>query len=72
MASGVDQIDVAEIKRRGIALGNTPKVLDDAVADITVGLMIAAARRFKEAVRELERYVAIYSLVRKVFVRGED
>lgn len=54
MASGIDHIDVAEIKKRNIPLGNTPQVLDDAVADITVGLVIAAARRFKEAVQELE------------------
>ncbi|CAH1639295.1 unnamed protein product [Spodoptera littoralis] len=54
MASGIDHIDVAEIKKRDIPLGNTPQVLDDAVADITVGLIIAAARRFKEGVQELE------------------
>uniref|UniRef100_A0A2A4JZ34 Glyoxylate reductase/hydroxypyruvate reductase n=1 Tax=Heliothis virescens TaxID=7102 RepID=A0A2A4JZ34_HELVI len=54
MASGIDHIDVPELKKRGIPLGNTPQVLDDAVADITVGLLIAAARRFKEGVQELE------------------
>ncbi|KAJ8712512.1 hypothetical protein PYW07_005354 [Mythimna separata] len=54
MSSGTDHIDIPEIKKRGILLGNTPQVLDDAVADITVGLLIAAARRFKEGVRELE------------------
>ncbi|XP_075980124.1 glyoxylate reductase/hydroxypyruvate reductase-like [Anticarsia gemmatalis] len=54
MASGTDHIDVEELKRRGIVLGNTPKVLDNAVADITVGLMIAAARRFKDGVHDLE------------------
>lgn len=54
MSSGIDQIDSVETKKRGILLGNTPEVLNDAVADITVGLMIAAARRFKEGVQELE------------------
>ncbi|CAB3230643.1 unnamed protein product [Arctia plantaginis] len=54
MSSGTDQTDIEEIKRRGIRLGNTTKVLDNAVADITVALMINAARRFKEAVHELE------------------
>nr|XP_021186133.2 glyoxylate reductase/hydroxypyruvate reductase [Helicoverpa armigera] len=54
MASGIDHIDVPELKKRGVPLGNTPQVLDDAVADITVGLLIAAARRFKEGVQELE------------------
>lgn len=57
MASGTDHIDTAEVKKRGIVLGNTPQVLDDAVADITVGLLIAAARRFKEGVEELEAWV---------------
>ncbi|KAJ8715233.1 hypothetical protein PYW08_005214 [Mythimna loreyi] len=54
MSSGTDHIDIPEVKKRGILLGNTPQVLDDAVADITVGLLIAAARRFKEGVQELE------------------
>ncbi|KOB52356.1 Uncharacterized protein OBRU01_26044, partial [Operophtera brumata] len=36
------------VKMRGLPLGNTPKALDNSVADITVGLMISAARRFKE------------------------
>lgn len=54
MSSGTDHIDLAEIRKRGLTLGNTPKVLDNAVADITVALMIAAARRFKEGVIELE------------------
>ncbi|KOB77723.1 Glyoxylate reductase/hydroxypyruvate reductase [Operophtera brumata] len=40
---------------RGLPLGNTPKALDNSVADITVGLMISAARRFKEGVHMLER-----------------
>ncbi|XP_045451239.1 glyoxylate reductase/hydroxypyruvate reductase-like [Melitaea cinxia] len=54
MSSGVDQIDTDELKKRGLLLGNTSKALDDAVADIAVGLMIGAARRFKEGVKELE------------------
>ncbi|XP_041982269.1 glyoxylate reductase/hydroxypyruvate reductase-like [Aricia agestis] len=54
MASGYDQIDVDAVLKRNIPLGNTPKVLDDAVADLAVGIMIAAARRFKEGVQELE------------------
>ncbi|XP_059048678.1 glyoxylate reductase/hydroxypyruvate reductase-like [Achroia grisella] len=54
MSSGLDHIDQAEVKKRKIPLGNTPEVLNDSVADIAVGLLIAAARRFKEGVRELE------------------
>ncbi|XP_038222648.1 glyoxylate reductase/hydroxypyruvate reductase-like [Zerene cesonia] len=55
MASGVDHIDVAEVAKRGIPLGNTPDCLNNAVADITVGLMIAAARGFKPGIQEVER-----------------
>lgn len=54
MSSGLDQIDIEEIKKRGLRLGNTVQVLDNAVADIAVGLLIGAARRFKEGVEELE------------------
>ncbi|CAH2984245.1 unnamed protein product [Chilo suppressalis] len=54
MSSGLDHIRIEEVQKRGIALGNTPNVLNNAVADITVGLLIAAARKFKEGIRELE------------------
>ncbi|KAI8440213.1 hypothetical protein MSG28_001594 [Choristoneura fumiferana] len=54
MSSGTDHIDIHEFEKRQLPLGSTPQVLDDAVADITVGLVIAAARRFKEGVAELE------------------
>ena len=42
---GVDSIDVDAAKRRDIMVSNTPDVLTDDVADIAIGLMIAAARR---------------------------
>lgn len=48
-SAGIDFVDVAEVKRRGISLGHTPGVLSNAVADLAVGLMIAASRRFTEA-----------------------
>ncbi|CAH0755958.1 unnamed protein product [Diatraea saccharalis] len=54
MSSGLDHIRVEELKKRGIALGNCPHVLDNAVADIAVGLLIGAARKFKAGIRELE------------------
>lgn len=47
-SAGIDYVDVAEVKRRGIPLGHTPGVLSNAVADLAVGLMIAASRRFTE------------------------
>uniref|UniRef100_A0A182QAH5 Glyoxylate reductase/hydroxypyruvate reductase n=1 Tax=Anopheles farauti TaxID=69004 RepID=A0A182QAH5_9DIPT len=48
MTSGMDYVDSGEFVRRGIALGHTPKVVNDPVADIAIGLMLAAARRFHE------------------------
>ncbi|XP_055599992.1 glyoxylate reductase/hydroxypyruvate reductase-like isoform X2 [Uranotaenia lowii] len=48
MSAGMDYVDIAEFKRRNFPLGYTPTVLNDAVADIAIGLMIAAARRFHE------------------------
>lgn len=47
-AIGLDYVDVDDFKKRGIPLGHTPKILSDAVADLAVGLLIAAARRFHE------------------------
>ena len=49
MAVGVDNIDVAECTRRGIPVGNTPGVLTDATADLTMALLLSAARRLSEA-----------------------
>ncbi|XP_049532873.1 glyoxylate reductase/hydroxypyruvate reductase-like [Anopheles darlingi] len=48
MSAGMDYVDVEEFKRRKFPLGYTPIVLNDAVADTAVGLMIAASRRFHE------------------------
>lgn len=50
---GVDQIDLQAAARRGIAVGNTPDVLNDCVADLAIGLMIDVARGIGAA----ERYV---------------
>lgn len=49
MSVGYNHIDVAECKRRGIPVGNTPDVLTETTADTAVGLVLAASRRFKEA-----------------------
>ncbi|PWR23426.1 NAD(P)-dependent oxidoreductase [Zavarzinia compransoris] len=46
---GHDHIDVAAARRRGIAVTNTPDVLTDATADLTLLLLLGAARRAKEA-----------------------
>jgi glyoxylate reductase len=52
-AVGYDSVDIAAATERGIVVGNTPGVLTDAVADCTIGLMLAAARRLCEGDREL-------------------
>ena len=48
---GVDHIDLEAAKARGIKVGNTPDVLTDATADITLLLLLAAARRAYEGER---------------------
>jgi len=48
MSVGVDSIDLNELRNRNIKLGHTPGVLTDAVADITVSLMLTSARRIVE------------------------
>jgi D-3-phosphoglycerate dehydrogenase len=42
---GYDLIDVEAAKARGIRVTNTPDVLTEEVADMAIGLMLAAARR---------------------------
>ena len=46
---GYDSIDTAAAKARNIRVTNTPNVLNDAVAELTIGLMIALARRIPQA-----------------------
>jgi glyoxylate reductase len=49
MAVGVDNIDVASCSLRKIPVGNTPDVLTDATADLTMALLLSASRRLPEA-----------------------
>jgi len=51
VAVGVDNVDLAAAARRGIAVTNTPGVLDDATADLAIGLILAATRRLGEGER---------------------
>ena len=50
---GLDKLDLAAAAQRGIAVGTTPDVLNDCVADLAFGLMLDAARGMSAA----DRYV---------------
>lgn len=52
---GLDKVDLAAAKVRGIAVGYTPDVLNDCVADLAMGLMLDVARRVSEAERFVRR-----------------
>jgi hydroxypyruvate reductase len=69
---GLDKLDLAAASARGIAVGYTPDVLNDCVADIAMALMLDVARRVSEADRYVRRGawttpgVAGFPLARKV------
>jgi glyoxylate reductase len=49
--NGVDNIDVTSALRRGITVTNTPGVLTEDTADMTMALVLATARRLAEGAR---------------------
>jgi len=49
VAVGYNNIDIETARRRGIYVTNTPDVLTDATADLTLGLILAVTRRIVEA-----------------------
>lgn len=50
---GYDTVDVAAAQRRHVMVTHTPGVLDEEVADLTLGLLLATVRRIPQA----DRYV---------------
>ncbi|KAK8479447.1 hypothetical protein V6N11_057171 [Hibiscus sabdariffa] len=50
---GLDKIDLAKCKEKGIRVTNTPDVLTEDVADLAIGLMLAVLRKLCES----DRYV---------------
>ncbi len=42
---GYDNVDIEFASKYGVAILNTPNILDDAVADLAMGLLIASARK---------------------------
>lgn len=55
MSVGYDHVDVAACKIHGVRVGNTPDVLTDSTADLTLTLLLATARRVPEAVLAAKR-----------------
>ncbi|HEX6959322.1 MAG TPA: D-glycerate dehydrogenase, partial [Ferrovibrio sp.] len=49
--TGVDHIDLATARQRGITVTNTPGVLTEDTADMTMALILAVARRLAEGER---------------------
>jgi len=52
---GYDSVDVAAATRRGILITNTPDVLTQATAELTLALMLALLRRVVEGDRRVRR-----------------
>ncbi|KLK89592.1 dehydrogenase [Microvirga vignae] len=50
---GYDNVDVAEAAKRNVIVTNTPDVLNDEVADLTLGLLLATLRKIPQADRYL-------------------
>ena len=51
VAVGYDNVDLEAAARHGVVVTNTPGVLDDATADLTLALLLAAVRRLGEGER---------------------
>ncbi|MCP4139189.1 MAG: D-glycerate dehydrogenase [Chloroflexi bacterium] len=52
MAVGVDNVDVVACTKQRIPVGHTPDVLTDATADLTMAILLSAARRLPESARD--------------------
>ena len=53
--AGVDNIDVSTARQRGIHVSNTPGVLTDDTADMTMALILAVTRRIPEGLHVMQR-----------------
>ncbi|GHF32844.1 D-glycerate dehydrogenase [Seohaeicola zhoushanensis] len=52
--AGVDHIDVATARQRGVLVSNTPGVLTDDTADMTMALLLAVIRRIPEGMAVMQ------------------
>ncbi|MCP1336440.1 2-hydroxyacid dehydrogenase [Futiania mangrovi] len=53
--TGVDHIDVATARQRAITVTNTPGVLTEDTADMTMALILAVPRRLREGIAMVEK-----------------
>jgi len=53
--AGVDHIDIATARQRGVLVSNTPGVLTDDTADMTMGLILAVTRRIPEGLNIMQK-----------------
>jgi glyoxylate reductase len=53
--AGVDHIDVASARQRGILVSNTPGVVTEDTADITMALMMSVLRRLPEGQAKMQK-----------------
>ena len=53
--AGVNHIDVATARQRGVLVSNTPDVLTDDTADMTIALILAVTRRIPEGLAVMQR-----------------
>ncbi|TDK43871.1 2-hydroxyacid dehydrogenase [Antarcticimicrobium luteum] len=53
--AGVDHIDVATARQRGVLVSNTPGVVTDDTADMTIALILAVTRRIPEGLAMMQR-----------------
>ena len=52
--AGVDHIDIASARQRGILVSNTPGAVSDDTADIALALMLAVTRRFPQGLLAMQ------------------
>lgn len=57
MSVGYEHMDVLALKKRNIAIGYTPGVLTEAVAELTMALLLATSRRLFESHQSILEYV---------------
>ena len=53
--AGVDHIDVTTARQRGILVSNTPGVVTEDTADMTMALILSVTRRIPEGMAVMQR-----------------